>query len=69
MEVILRGRGLWRFIDSAQRAQGPQDEDHVKIQKEDQAISLLLMSIEDECIAPVISLRHPNKIWDTLRTM
>lgn len=42
-EVILRRRGLWRYIDIAQRAKGTQEEGHVKTQKKDQVISLLLM--------------------------
>lgn len=69
MEVLLRGRGLWRFVDGAQRAPVPHEEAHVTMQKKDQAISLLLMSIADECIAPVICMRDPKDIWDTLSEM
>lgn len=65
----MRGRGLWHFVGDAQRTPVPQEEAHVTMQKEDQAISLLLMSIADECIAPVICMRDAKDIWNTLSEM
>ena len=69
MEVLLRGRGLWYFIDEAQRDSASIDEGQAYALKKDQAIALLLMCIEYDCIAPVISLRDPTKIWITLDDM
>lgn len=45
-------------------SQSDNDEDEKMIK--DQAISLLLLSVEDESIASIISLCDPKLIWETL---
>lgn len=69
MKVLLRGRGLWRFVDDAQSTPVPQEEAHVTMQKMNQAILLLLMSLADECVAPAICMKDLKDIWDTLSRM
>lgn len=67
-EVVLRGRGIWRYVDEKGTETGTY-EDYVRSQKIGQAIAFLIMFMEDECIAPVIGLRDPKVIWPTLRKM
>lgn len=68
IEVIQRVRGLWCFGEGVQTA-GGSPEDQSAVRKKDQAIFLLFVSIEDECIAPVISLRDPSVIGSNLKEM
>lgn len=59
MELIMCGRGLWYFIDYTQMGEVLLDA-HKTVHKEDWAIELLILSIEDECISQVISMRDPR---------
>lgn len=72
LELVVRGRGLWGFTNGTEQIPGePQGADALKkyLLRKDQAISLILLPIEDQCIAPVIGLRDPKEIWDCLKSM
>ena len=70
IEVYLRGRGLWGYVDGTTVAPAAGADDRAAHeQKCDQAISIILLSIQQECLAPVISMRNPQMIWTTLKDM
>lgn len=62
MVVILQERGHWRFVSNGRAADGNRDaeeEDQEELKK-DMEMPILLVSIVDECIAPVICLSDPK---------
>lgn len=61
VEVLLRGRGLSGFVSWTDDG----GDDSGKIQTVDQAMYVMLLSIEYECLAPVKSLRYPRVIWSS----
>ena len=66
VEVILRGKCLWNIVNGSETAPTTPEALHKFNQRQDQAITILLLSIEDSCLAPVITMRDPKKIWETL---
>lgn len=68
MEILLRGKGLWRFVDGTK---AKPSEDFVRemetfSRKSDIAIAYILMTIDQACKASVIRLRYPRDVWNTL---
>ena len=69
IEVYLRGRGLWAYVDGTTVAPAAGTALADFNRKCDQANSIILLSIQKECLAPVISMREPDKVWTTLKNM
>ena len=66
IEVVLRGKGLWTLVDGSENTQTAASELAKYLQRKDQAITILLISIDNGCLAPVIEKRDPKDIWDSL---
>lgn len=57
MEIILRSKGLWNIV-SGTELEPTADEEKPKYQRrKDVALTNLLLTIDDYCLAPVINLK------------
>lgn len=64
IELVLRGHVLWGYFNGAAVSDGTQDS-----QKKDQDMYMILLSIEAECFAPVVSLRNPKDMYQKLSNL
>lgn len=65
LEVILRGRGLWKYVED----QDGIDEGEYSEQKKDLALAYILTSVSNSCKPAVRKVRCPTEAWNKLRTM
>lgn len=82
LEVVLRGKGLWKFVETpyTECSATPETIDEnssgnesnaveTMIQKRDLALAYIVTSIDPTCKAVVRKVRCPAKAWKLLRTM
>ena len=62
MEVYLRGRGPWGCVENTAVAPAAGNAHKDFSQKGDQPNCIIILLIQHECLAPVISLREPDKV-------
>ena len=69
MEFILRAKGVWRIV--AENERPPSDAAHLERyeRRRDLALTNIVLTIDDPISASVITLRDPNKVWETLRIL
>lgn len=65
MEIILRGRGLWKFVENKENI----DEGENSEQKRDLALAYILTSVSNLCKPAIRKARCPTEAWNKLRTM
>lgn len=75
MEIVLRGKGLWKYVDDVDLENG-QNEDEEEVQlseteetKRDLALAYLVTSIDTSCKSMVRTMRCPRTVWRSLRNM
>ena len=59
LELVLRGKALWRLVSGDEKLSGTEDEKSKASfeRRKDVALKTILLSIADSCIAPVIDER------------
>ena len=69
LELVLRGKGLWRLVFGDESISGTDDEKSKASfeRRKDVALTTILLSVDDSCIAPVIDERDPTVAWRTLK--
>ena len=69
VELILRGKGLWDIVSGKETAPSDDTERTNYERRRDVALTNIILTIDDSCIAAVITLRDPKEVWDTLKKM
>ena len=69
IELVLRWKGLWTIVTGEEEEPERDSKDLRSFrQRKDQALSTILMAIEDSYSAMVIDMRDPEELWEVLRT-
>ncbi len=64
IELVLRGKGLWKLVtgDEQEPVAGDESEIAKFAKRRDVAVTTILLSIEESCLSPVMNLRDPIEI-------
>ncbi|MEM9078955.1 MAG: DUF4219 domain-containing protein [Bacteroidota bacterium] len=66
MELVLKVKGLWKFVDGLTDSTSSIDVNDSGDSKQSQDSACILLSIEDSFLSPVISEKDPAKVWKML---
>ena len=66
---MLEGKGLWKHVDKSAEPPSLQIDHSKFVQRRHMAAAILLMSIQDDVVTPVIDMDDPYEIWETRKGM
>ena len=67
MKLILKGKGQWKFLAATEKEPTEAKAKKKYLQRKDQALTTILLAIDDSCIAPVINIEEPREVWEKLK--
>ena len=67
LELILRSKGLWQIVSGKETRPTDETQSLKFDQKNDIALSTILLLVHDSYVSPVLHLKEHKKVWDTLK--
>ena len=70
IKLILTYKGLWEFVQTnvSSASTTASDMSSSNERKKAQCLAIILLSIDDSYVAPVISMEDPKEVWEKLKS-